>query len=61
MLLSSIYLIPMMVFSTVAQSEPTPWWNSRWRMRTTVTRATPYRDNRPRVAEVVLDIPHLLE
>ena len=40
---------------------PTPWWDSRWRMRTTVTRPTPYRDEKSRPVEVAVDFPLLLE
>ena len=61
MLLSSVYLIPVMLFSTVAHTESSPWWDSRWRMRTTVTKPSPYQDGQPRVAEVVLDFPYLLK
>ncbi len=36
------------------------WWNSRWRMRTTVTRPVPYRSDAPRIVEVAVDFPLLL-
>jgi hypothetical protein len=37
------------------------WWDSGWRMRTTVTGSTPYRDDKPRVVEAAIDFPLLLE
>jgi hypothetical protein len=36
------------------------WWNARWRMRTTVNRATPWADTTPRPVEVAVDFPLLL-
>jgi len=41
--------------------EDKKWWNSQWRMRTTVIRPTPYRDDKPRPIEIALDFPLLLE
>ena len=37
------------------------WWNPRWHCRTTVARATPWRDDAPRAVEVAVDFPSLLE
>ncbi len=37
------------------------WWNARWRLRTTVTRPAPYRDDAPRPVEVAVNFPLLLE
>ncbi len=38
-----------------------PWWLPECRYRTTVTRATPFRDDAPRPVEVAIDFPRLLE
>ncbi|MHB8898116.1 MAG: LamG-like jellyroll fold domain-containing protein [Thermoguttaceae bacterium] len=37
------------------------WWNGDWRFRTTVARATPWRDDRPRPVEAAIDLELLLE
>ena len=37
------------------------WWNPQWRMRTTISRTAPYRDNAPRAVEAAIDFPLLLE
>ncbi len=42
-------------------AEAADWWNPQWRMRTTVNRTTPYRDDAPRVVEAAIDFPLLLE
>ena len=38
-----------------------PWWDTNRRLRTTVVRTTPYRDDAPRPVEVAIDFPLLLE
>ena len=35
------------------------WWNPGWHFRTTVARATPWRDDAPRPVEVAIDFPLL--
>jgi len=51
-----------MLFCCLAMAEETaPWWNGGWRFRTTIGRATPYRDAEPRPVEAVIDFPLLLE
>lgn len=39
---------------------PSDWWNGDWRMRTTVVRTTPWRDEAPRPVEAAVDFPRLL-
>jgi len=41
--------------------EGADWWGSGWRLRTTVGRATPYREDSPRPVEVAVDFPLLLK
>ena len=48
------------VLATSAAAADAPWWNTQWRVRTTVTRATPFRDMAPRPVEVAIDFPRLL-
>ena len=43
------------------KDDANPWWDSSCRMRTTITRPTPYRDDTPRPVEVAVDFPLLLE
>jgi len=45
----------------VTTGEGADWWNPGWRLRTTVGRATPYRDDSPRPVEVAVDFPLLLK
>lgn len=42
-------------------AEATDWWDAQWRMRTTVSRTTPYRDDTPRVVEAAIDFPLLVQ
>ncbi|MBC8457419.1 MAG: hypothetical protein H8D67_05420, partial [Deltaproteobacteria bacterium] len=56
-----IELTSLVLTTFLITNDATPWWNSRWRMRTTVTRPTPYRDDTPRPVEVAVDFPLLLE
>ncbi len=51
----------VMICSASPAGETADWWNSQWRMRTTVSRPTPCRDDASRVAEVAIDFPLLLE
>ncbi len=45
----------------MAATHPPGWWHPRWRLRTTVTRPTPYRDEAPRPVEAAVDFPLLLK
>ena len=42
--LPAVLMAGLALCSTAAAGETAPWWNARWRMRTTVARPTPYRD-----------------
>ncbi len=63
--IGSLTLVSILALSTVAEADSvadaTSWWDSRWRMRTTIARPTPYRDDAPRVIEASVDFPLLLE
>jgi len=48
------------VLATCATAADAPWWNTQWRVRTTVTRPTPFRDMARRPVEVAIDFPRLL-
>ncbi len=54
-------LYALVACSAAMAAEGAAWWNPRWRLRTTVTRPTPYRDDAPRPVEVAVDFPLLLE
>ena len=41
--------------------EGADWWDPGWRLRTSVARVTPYRDDSPRPVEVAIDFPLLLK
>ena len=41
--------------------EASDWWNPQWRMRTTLRRAAPDRDDAPRPVEAPIDFPLLFE
>ena len=45
---------------SLAATQTADWWHPGWRLRTTVTRPTPYRDNTPRPIEVAVDFPLLM-
>jgi len=47
--------------SSLGAQDENAWGNPKWRLRTTVTRATPWRDQAPRPVEVAIDFPLLLE
>ena len=57
--LASLTLSALAACSVATAAEG--WWNPGWRMRTTVSRPTPYRDERPRPVEVAVDFPLLLK
>ncbi|HUS80041.1 MAG TPA: LamG domain-containing protein, partial [Armatimonadota bacterium] len=57
--LAAMVLCFVMMCSTV-MSDTGAWWNQRWRMRTTVTRPTPWRSDVPRPVEVAVDFPGLM-
>lgn len=46
--------------SVATAGDKAGWWNPRWHFRTTVVRATPWRDDAPRPVEVAIDFPLLL-
>ena len=47
--------------ATAFGGEGAAWWGPRWRLRTTVVRPTPCRDEVPRPVEVAVDFPLLLK
>jgi len=59
--LATVVLYAMVACSMVMAAQGSAWWNPGWRLRTTVTRPTPYRDAAPRPVEVAVDFPLVLE
>ncbi len=49
-----------LAFQSALAAEPAPWWNAKWRFRTTVARPSPADDAAPRPAEVAIDFGELL-
>ncbi len=59
--LPTIIVAGLVLCATASAAEKAAWWNPRWRMRTTVSRPAPYRDEAPRPVEVAIDFPLLLK
>ena len=59
--LAVIVMSVLLTYSMAAAADANPWWNPKWRFRTTVARTTPYRDSALRPVEVAVDCPLLLE
>ncbi len=57
----AVFAGALLICPALRADETAEWWNPQWRMRTTVSRPTPYRDDAPRVAEAAIDFPLLLE
>ena len=61
-LLAIGFLICVIEFASAeTPADAINWWNPGWRMRTTVTGNAPYRGDAPRIVEVAVDFPLLLE
>ncbi len=54
-------LCAVFICSMLPAAQAAPWWNPRWRLRTTVVRTTPYRHDTPRPVEVAVDFSQLLQ
>jgi len=59
--LATIVLYLLASCSAAMAAGQAAWSNPQWRFRTTVARATPWRDDAPRPVEVAVDFPLLLE
>jgi len=54
-------VLSLVMCLAVTTAEGADWWDPGWRLRTTVGRATPSRDDSPRPVEVAVDFPLLVD
>jgi len=59
--ITTAILCALTACSAATAADEGGWWNPGWHYRTTVARATPWRDDAPRPVEVTIDFPLLAE
>lgn len=59
--ITSVILCVLTAYPVATAADEGGWWNPGWHFRTTVARATPWRDDAPRPVEVAIDFPLLAE
>lgn len=57
----NLCVVSIIAFSAFADVDINTWWDSGWRMRTTVEKPVPSRNGAKRVVEAVIDFPLLLK